>query len=140
MKKIFSVSILFLLFFGTVLSTRVSAQALSNDDLKTMMAEDWVRGKAYTIEYLNTMPAGKYSFKAADSIRSFAMQMLHLAVANIFLMATATDQQPLPWVSFGLEKSMTAQSKARARSSREVPSGSFSALTSNSVWLSWFST
>jgi uncharacterized damage-inducible protein DinB len=111
MKKTFSSSILFLLFFGTIFSTRSSAQALSNDDLKTMMAEDWVRAKAYTVEYLYSMPADKYSYKAVDSTRSFAMQMLHLATANVFLMATATDQQPLPWVSFGLEKRTSAQTK-----------------------------
>ncbi len=110
MKNILSTSILFLLFFGTVLSTKVSAQMLSNDDLKKMMADDWVRGKDYTNEYLNTMPADKYSYKAVDSLRSFAMQMLHLATANVFLMATATDQPPLPWASFGLENRNTAQS------------------------------
>lgn len=107
MKKIISSSI----FFFLLLSTRVTAQALSNDDLKTMIANDWVRAKAYTGEYLNTMPADKYSFKANDSTRSFAQQMLHLAMANTFLMATATDQQPLPWASFDLEKRTTAQSK-----------------------------
>ena len=110
MKKTLFTLFLFLLFFGTIFSTRLSAQTLSNDNLKTMMAGDWVRAKAYTIEYLNTMPADKYSFKAVDSIRSFAMQMLHLAVANVFLMATATDQQPLPWVSFEMENRKTAQS------------------------------
>jgi uncharacterized damage-inducible protein DinB len=110
MKNTFSTSVLFLLFLGTVFSTRLSAQALSNDDLKKMMADDWVRAKAYTGEYLNTMPADKYSFKANDSTRSFAQQMLHLATANVFLMATANDQPPLPWVSFDLEKRTTAQS------------------------------
>ena len=110
MKKIFSTSVLFLLFFGTIFSIRLSAQALSNDDLKKMMADDWVRAKDYTIEYLNTMPADKYSYKAVDSLRSFAMQMLHLATANVYLMATGTDQQPLPWVSFELENRKTAQS------------------------------
>jgi uncharacterized damage-inducible protein DinB len=110
MKKIIYSTILSFLLFGTVLSTRVSAQALSNDDLKTMMANDWVRAKAYTVEYLNTMPADKYSFKAVDSIRSFAMQMLHLATANVFLMSSATDQKPLSWASFDLEKRTTAQS------------------------------
>jgi uncharacterized damage-inducible protein DinB len=110
MKKIIPTSVLFLLFFGTIFSTRLSAQALSNDDLKKMMADDWVRAKAYTVEYLNTMPADKYSYKAVDSLRSFAMQMLHLATANVFLMATATDQPPLSWVSFEMENRKTAQS------------------------------
>lgn len=110
MKKIYSTSVLFFLFFGTVFSTRLSAQALSNDELKMMMTGDWVRAKAYTIEYLNTMPADKYSFKAVDSLRSFAQQMLHLATANVFLMSTATDQPPLPWTNFELENRKAAQS------------------------------
>ena len=111
MKKIISYGILSFLLLESVLSTRVSAQTLSSDDLKMMMANDWTRAKAYTIDYLNTMPADKYSFKAVDSLRSFAMQMLHLSMANVYLMATATDQPPLPWVSFDLEKRGTAQTK-----------------------------
>jgi hypothetical protein len=57
------------------------------------MVKEWERSKAYTIDYLNTMPANKYSFKAVDSIRSFAQQMLHLAGANVFFMSLATDQK-----------------------------------------------
>ena len=111
MKKIiFSYSLCFLLL-GFLFSTNSSAQALSNEDLKTQMTNDWQRGKEYTIEYMNTMPANKYSYKAVDSLRSFAQQLLHLATANVFLMATATDQAPLPWASFGLENSATAQNK-----------------------------
>ncbi|MBI5856670.1 MAG: DinB family protein [Sphingobacteriales bacterium] len=111
MKKIISFTMLCFLLAGSFLSTRVSAQAYTNDDLKTIMSNDWVRAKTYTADYLNTMPADKYSFKATDSVRSFAQQMLHLATANVFLMATATDQQPLPWASFDLEKRTTAQTK-----------------------------
>ena len=111
MKKIISLNAILILLFGSMLSINVSAQTYSNDDLKTMMANDWVRAKAYTVEYLNTMPAGKYSFKANDSVRSFAQQMLHLAMANVYLMSTATDQKPLPWATFDLEKRATAQTK-----------------------------
>jgi uncharacterized damage-inducible protein DinB len=106
MKKIIS----FMVLLASVLSIHVSAQTLSNEELKMQMANDWVRAKAYTNEYLNTMPKDKYSFKAVDTTRSFAQQMLHLAAANVFLMATATDQAPLPWVSFTLENNKTAQS------------------------------
>lgn len=111
MKKIIYSCFLFSLLWVSGLFTRVSAQAFSNDELKTIMANDWVRGKTYTNEYLNTMPADKYPFKAVDSVRSFAQQMLHLAMANVFLMATGADQQPLSWASFDLEKRTTAQSK-----------------------------
>ncbi len=85
----------------------------TNDELKAQMQVDWQRAKDYTNEYLNTMPAGKYSykFKAADSLRSFAQQMLHLATVNVFLMATATDKVPFPWASFDLEKRASAQTR-----------------------------
>ena len=57
------------------------------------------------------MPADKYSFKAVDSIRSFAQQMLHLAGGNVGLMsASGTDQKP-PFMRRDLETSAGAQSK-----------------------------
>ena len=92
-------------------SNNLTAQVMSNDDLKTLMATEWQRAKVYTQEYMNTMPADKYSFKAIDSLRSFAQQLLHLASANVFLMAQATGQPPASWVSFTLEKRTTAQGR-----------------------------
>ena len=79
--------------------------------IKIQMVKDWERAKEYTKEYLNAMPADKYSFKAQDSIRSFAQQMLHLAAANLFFMSNVTSVKPPSWLSFTLEKRPTAQSK-----------------------------
>lgn len=96
-------------------SKNVYAQHLNLDDIKAQMVKDWQRAKDYTISYLNTMPANKYSFKAVDSLRSFAQQMLHLASGNVFLMSKAVDSvyaMPPSW--FGtedIEHSATAQSK-----------------------------
>jgi len=59
------------------------------------MFTDWQRAKAYTVDYLNAMPADRYSFHPVDSIkRTFAQQMLHLASGNIFLMSKATAAKP----------------------------------------------
>lgn len=102
---------LIFLLTGIILSTNIFAQVMSNEDLKAQMASDWQRAKEYTQEYMNTMPADKYSFKAVDSLRNFAQQLLHLATANVFLMAQATDQPPASWASFVLEKRSTAQSR-----------------------------
>ncbi|HKZ65743.1 MAG TPA: DinB family protein [Chitinophagaceae bacterium] len=85
--------------------------AQSLEDIKTQMLKDWERAKVYTVDYLNTMPADKYSFRATDSIRSFAQQMLHLAQANLFLMSNATEQQPPSWLMSNPEKRSTAQQK-----------------------------
>jgi len=109
MKKMITKTFILLVFAFMLASFQSNAQPLNNEDLKAQLIKDWELGKDYTISYLNTMPADKYSFKAVDSIRSFAQQMLHLASANVFLMGAVTGQQPI----FGqrnLEESTTAQS------------------------------
>ncbi len=109
MKKMISMVAFCLPVFAFVLSSESQAQSL--EDINMQMVKDWERAKAYTVDYLNTMPAEKYSFKAVDSIRSFAQQMLHLAGTNYFLMSTATDQQPPSFLQSDLEHSPTAQQK-----------------------------
>ena len=110
MKKIITKTLLVLPVFIFIASSQLKAQALSADDIKAQLVKEWERSKAYTIDYLNTMPANKYSFKAVDSIRSFAQQMLHLAQANVFFLSLATD---LKAPSFGSdrEQSPSAQTK-----------------------------
>ncbi len=57
------------------------------------LVKDWERAKTYTQEYLDAMPANKYEFRAVDSIRSFAEQMLHLAQGNVGLISNGTGAQ-----------------------------------------------
>ena len=109
MKKMFLLVAFFLPIFAFVLSSESYAQSL--EDIKMQMVKDWQRARAYTVDYLNTMPVDKYSFKAADSIRSFAQQMLHLSQINGFLMTNATDQKPPSFVQGDLEHSAGAQKK-----------------------------
>ena len=112
MRKNFVMTVLLLSLLVIVIPSIVNAQSLSAEDIKAQMVKEWERSKAYTIDYLNTMPANKYSFKAVDSIRSFAQQMLHLAGGNIFLMSMATDQKPPTLFSNpDLEHSPGAQKK-----------------------------
>ena len=111
MSKIISLIVLFQLAFILTLSTRGFAQGLTTADIKAQMIKDWERARAYTVDYLNTMPASKYSFKAVDSIRSFAQQMLHLASGNVFLMSSATGDKPLPWLMSDPEHRVSSQQK-----------------------------
>ena len=111
MKKMISLVTFYLPVFAFILLSQSHAQSLNSDDIKAQMVKDWERAKSYTVDYLNTMPADKYSFKAVDSIRSFAQQMLHISQVNGFLMSTATDQQPPSFVKSDLEHSPTAQNK-----------------------------
>ncbi|MFC0774729.1 DinB family protein [Terrimonas alba] len=98
-----------LLAFAFVVISNCQAQLLT--DIKTQLIKDWERAKTYTNEYLDVMPADKYSLKAHDSTRSFAQQMLHIAQANVFLMSNATDQQPPVWLMSNPEKSSSAQQR-----------------------------
>jgi uncharacterized damage-inducible protein DinB len=111
MKKIITRAACLLPLFAFVWSLESHAQALTSEDIKAQMVKDWDRAKTYTVDYLNTMPADKYSFKAVDSLRSFANQMLHLAAGNLFLMSFATDQKPPAFLQSDIEHSPTAQNK-----------------------------
>jgi len=81
---------------------------ISGDSVKNMLLRDWERAKAYTQEYMQAMPAGKYSFKATDSVRTFGQQLLHLTQANMFFISTATGDKPV-YAGPDLEKSISAQ-------------------------------
>lgn len=83
-------------------------QNIPGDSIKSMLVQDWERAKAYTQEYMKVMPTDKYSFRATDSVRTFAQQLLHLAQANMFLVSTATGEKLASRP--GLEKSSSAQS------------------------------
>ena len=87
----------------------LSANAQLGETVKAQLIKDWERAKAYTKEYLDAMPKDKYGFRAQDSIRTFAQQMLHLAQANIGLSANGTGKERI-WGGRNLEQSATAQS------------------------------
>lgn len=101
MKKIFSV------IFVSVLV--LSAKAQLADSIKAQFLKDWQRAKTYTREYLDVMPKDKYDFRAQDSIRSFAQQMLHLAQGIVGFIANGTGKERI-WQGRQLEQSKTAQS------------------------------
>jgi hypothetical protein len=105
MKSISKLTSCCLLIFIFSLFAKAYGQALTSEEIKLQYVKEWERAKAYTVDYLNTMPASKYSFKAVDSIRSFAQQMIHLAQGNLFLMSKATGIAPPAWANSDLEKS-----------------------------------
>jgi uncharacterized damage-inducible protein DinB len=100
------------ILFSAMLLTQLSArsQKFTGIDIKEQFVRDWERAKTYTLEYLNTMPPDKYSFKAVDSIRSFAQQMLHLATDNVGFIEYASGAKA-GFAAGDLEKRTTAQNK-----------------------------
>jgi uncharacterized damage-inducible protein DinB len=101
------------LFFSLLLTLgffSANAQNALGDSLKQQLVGDWVRAKLYTQEYLDAMPAGKYSFRATDSMRTFAQQMLHLATANAGFAFIGLGV-PYVFTSQNFEKSPALQNK-----------------------------
>ena len=86
----------------------INAQSFMLAEIKEQMVKDWQRAKEYTIEYLNTMPADKYTYKPNDSVRTFAGHMLHLASINVYFMFVANDIQPPLWLSRELQNRASA--------------------------------
>jgi len=93
-----------------LISLDVQAQTLNDEEVRTQLLKDWERAKAYSVSYLNTVPSDKYSFRATDSIRNFAQQMLHLAQSNVNIIAFVAGE-PNIISSPVLENNRTAQSK-----------------------------
>jgi uncharacterized damage-inducible protein DinB len=84
MNRISLLSTLVTLIFA---STQVSAQFT-----QSQMIGEWQRAKAYTKEYLDSMPPDDYAFKPTPEVRSFAQQMLHLADVNYLFAVTASGK------------------------------------------------
>ena len=98
-----------MLILALMLLAVAGTKAQLADSIKASYIKDWERAKAYTKEYLDAMPKDKYSFRAQDSIRTFAQQMLHLSQGIVGFIANGTGAQR---ISFGqnLEQRATAQS------------------------------
>jgi uncharacterized damage-inducible protein DinB len=90
------------LFLG--LSSLAYAQGTIED-----MVKEWERAKAYTLEYLEAMPADKYDLKPTPEMRSFAQQMLHLTDGNYGFTSAATGVASP--VGMGGSENSTDQSK-----------------------------
>ena len=103
MKKQFIITAAILLYAS------VSSFAQLGETIKAQLVKDFERAKAYTKEYLDAMPKDQYDFRAQDSIRTFAQQMLHLASANMGLSANGTGKDRI-WQGRNLEQTKSAQS------------------------------
>lgn len=125
-----------ILVLSSISFISISQNSIPGDSIKAMLVQDWERAKAYTQEYMKAMPSEKFSFKATDSVRTFALQLLHLAQANMFLVSTATGEKLSPRPD--LEKSSTAQSADSVmyyvNSSYDFAINSIKNIATSSLW------
>lgn len=83
MKKLFT-------FFAIL----AMATGLNAQTPKANLVKDWERARAFTKEYLDTMPESGFSYKPTKEMRSFAGQLLHLSDAIYGTIGSATDVAP----------------------------------------------
>ena len=79
-------------------------ESIPEEGAKELMLEDWKRAKAYTLEYVDAMPADAMSYRPAENMRSFAEQMLHLSQGNVGLASNGTGAERI-YADVNLEKS-----------------------------------
>ena len=94
--KTFTTSLLFLLAW-------VGLSGFQPSEPVAQMVADWQRAKAFTQEYLETMPADGIDYKPTPEIRSFREQMLHLANGNFNFVSNASGKAN-PYQGKSLEK------------------------------------
>ena len=82
-----------------------------SETVRAQLVKDWKLTKVLTNAYLNTMPMDRYSFKADDSIRSFAQQMLHVAQVTAAMISHGTGEPRLFARGINLEQRPNAQTK-----------------------------
>lgn len=75
--------------FVLLMFITLTSQGQFADSLKAQLLKDWKRSKLYTLDYIKTVPADKFSFRPQDSIRTFAQQMIHLSQGTVSLMEAA---------------------------------------------------
>ena len=68
-----------LIFFFPLISL---AQSDVTPKIACDLINDYERAKEFTLKYLNTMPADKYSYKPTPEILSFREEAIHLAGGN----------------------------------------------------------
>lgn len=110
--KAFKLLVILLLF--TSIFSDAHSQTSVNDIVK-----DWERARAYTKEYLDSMPEQGYALKPTPEMRSFADQMLHLTDGNYGFAAAATGQKS----PFGFGESEKAADKSKANVTKLVLAG-----------------
>ncbi|NJB87261.1 putative damage-inducible protein DinB [Lewinella marina] len=97
-----NLTLLLLLFAFAPLGAQHSADAL---------VADWERAKAFTLEYLEAMPADQLDLRPTPEIRSFAELMTHIAEANYGFGAPGTAQEmPSKPEDSGMDEDITKES------------------------------
>lgn len=108
-----------LLALALAASSVLSLSSFNNNsesisDTKQAFVADWERAKAFSLEYIDAMPADGIKYRPSEDVRSFAEQFLHLSQGNVGLVANATGAERI-YASVNLEKEEKFHNKEALR-------------------------
>lgn len=95
MKKVIIYFSLGVLAMSTIAFHKIESNTAKSKDVKADISAFLV-SKTYTLQLAEAMPADKYTFRPADSIRSFGEQMAHIAMSSKFLVGMFINGEPMP--------------------------------------------
>ena len=83
----------FILCIGLLSFAFTNKSKVVSTDRVNQLVADWERAKAFTKEYLDAANDDVVNFKPSPEMRSFAEQMLHLAMGNGGIVSTSTGKE-----------------------------------------------
>jgi uncharacterized damage-inducible protein DinB len=96
-----------------ILLSFATSLCFAQTSIETLVA-DYERAKAMSLEYVDAMPADKFSYKPTDEVRTFAEQFLHASQGTIGLVSNGTGADKI-YANANLEKDPNLQSKEEVR-------------------------
>lgn len=99
MKRI--ILFFFCLLTGSILLAQVTTASL---------VADFERSKSLSLEYLDAMPADKFSYRPTEGVRTYAEQFLHSSQGTIGLVSNGTGADRI-YPNANLEKDSLLQTK-----------------------------
>lgn len=72
---------------------------------------EWVHVSRQLVALAEAIPAEKFAWRPAPGVRSTSEVIMHIALANFFLLSVTGPKMPADMASAGLEKTVTAKSE-----------------------------
>lgn len=124
MKKSIIYFTLGVLAMSTIAFNKIESKTIKTDIVKAHV-DALLVSKSYTLQIAEAMPADKYTYRPADSIRSFGEQMAHIAMSSKFLVSMFVKGEPMPTqedfaTAEKMEKEMGASKEACVKALTEA--------------------
>jgi uncharacterized damage-inducible protein DinB len=72
---------------------------------------EWVHVSGQLVALAEAIPAEKFAWRPAPGVRSTSEVIMHIALANFYLLSVTGPKMPADMASAGLEKTVTAKSE-----------------------------